>query len=81
MDSIFILNPSVTAMELIDAINIRLLKAKAITSSFLVYSTQNTDYGCESLEGIFLALDDYIEEIKQLHNSLEKLRKDEKHNV
>ena len=72
MNDVFVFNSSVSALELIDAIYIRLSKIKAITSCLLFCKKQDTDWTCEMLQGVFFGLNDYLEEMEFLHKKLAK---------
>ena len=73
MDNIFTLRPHITPSDLKDAIDERLIKAKAITS-YLMADYFNTQKHVETLlYGAVLAIDGFIDEIEYLGDRLEKV--------
>jgi len=66
MDSIFILNPSITALNLRDAIDERLIKARAIASCLLSQDYNHYEPSKGALHGAVWAIDDYLDEIEYL---------------
>lgn len=70
MDNVFILNPSVTRLDLINAIDVRVLQTKSIIASLMACDNQSSYITFEMLHGVLWALNDYLIEIELLHNRL-----------
>lgn len=70
MDNAFILNPSITALKLKNAIDERLLKAKAIAASLLSQDLANNRPSNSSILGAIWAINDYLDEIEYLSDKL-----------
>ena len=75
MDNIFILNPSITILNLKDAIDERLIKARAIASCLLSQDNGHHEPSYNALHGAIWAIDDYLDEIEHLENKLNKIKK------
>lgn len=75
MDSVFILNPSVTASSLKDAICERLIKAKAITACLLTQDQSHCEPNCTSLHGAIWAINDYLDEIEYFEDKIKDREK------
>jgi hypothetical protein len=71
MGNTFIPNPELSKIEIIDAINERLMKSRSLTS-FLVTSDFLGEISKETLFGYALALDGYLEEVDYLLMQLDK---------
>lgn len=74
MDNIFILNPSVTTLNLKNAIDERLLKAKAIAACLLSQDYAHHKPNNSSILGAIWAIDEYLDEIEYLGNRLNKMK-------
>lgn len=74
MDNIFTLKLSVTTLELKDAIDERLIKARAIASCLLSQDNGYHALKYNALHGAVWAIDDYLEEIEYLENWLSKVK-------
>lgn len=72
MENTFILNPSLTSLEIVDGINERIMKARALTS-FLLGSNIAGDTTFKSVHEFIWALDGYLEEIDSLFVQLDKI--------
>jgi len=70
MDNVFILNPSITVLSLKDAIDERLLKAKAIAACLLSQDYANHKPSNSSILGAIWAINDYLDEIENLKDKL-----------
>jgi len=74
MDNIFTLNPSITPLEVKDAIDERLIKARAIANCLLSQDNAYHEPSYSALHGAIWAIDDYLDEIEQLGNRLNKMK-------
>ena len=77
MDNIFILNPSVTDLDLKDAIDESFLKIKAITVCLLATRDGINELDQETMYNLIWLVDDYLDEIDLLRNKL--LRQQQNH--
>lgn len=75
MDSIFILNPFATALNLKDAIDERLIKARAIANCLLSQDDNHYEPSKGALHGAVWAIDDYLDEVEHLENRLKEREK------
>lgn len=66
MDNIFILNPSVTILNIKDAIDERLTKARAIANCLLTQDCNHYESNNSILHGAIWTIDDYLSEIECL---------------
>lgn len=71
MGNAFIINPVLSRLDIIDAINERLMKARSLTS-LLVNSNFSGDIGSETIFGYVLVLDGCLEEVDTLFTQLDK---------
>lgn len=69
MENAFILNKSLTGLEIIDAITERLMKAKSLTSLLLMRDLAG-DTGFKSIYGFIWTLDGQLEELEFLFSRL-----------
>jgi len=76
MDSIFIIKPSITVSELKEAIDNRLIKARAISSCLLSQDRGYHEPSNSSLHGAIWAIDDYLCEIEYLEGKARNVAKD-----
>jgi len=74
MGNYFILNSCLTKLDLIDAINERLMKSKSMTS-YLLSCDFSGGGDAKSIYGIVWALDGYLEELDCLFDRLDKINK------
>jgi len=74
MGNYFILNSCLTKLDLIDAINERIMKSKSMTS-YLLSCDFSGDDNAKSIYGIVWALDGYLEELDCLFGRLDKINK------
>ncbi|MGD9153112.1 MAG: hypothetical protein PVG30_05610 [Gammaproteobacteria bacterium] len=72
MDDIFILKPYATALELKDAIDERLIKAKAITGCLLSQDYDLHESNHAIFNGAVWAIEDYLDEIELMNGKLQK---------
>lgn len=72
MENTFILNPALTSLEIVDGINERIMKAKALTS-FLLGSDIAGDTSFKSVHGFIWVLDSCLEELECLFGQLDKI--------
>ena len=77
MDSIFTLKPFATVLELKDAIDERLIKAKAITGCLLSQDYDLHESNHAIFNGAVWAIDGFIEEIEFLGDRLSKVLRDD----
>ncbi|MGD9152155.1 MAG: hypothetical protein PVG30_00645 [Gammaproteobacteria bacterium] len=75
MDNTFILNPSATILNLRDAIDERLMKAKSIATCLL--SQDQTHYASSyaPLHGAIWAINDYLDEIEYFEEKIKEREK------
>ncbi len=69
MESAFILNTALNNLEIVDAINERLMKSKSLTS-FLLACDLPGDASFRSVYGFIWILDGYLEELECLFSKL-----------
>ncbi|MGD9153691.1 MAG: hypothetical protein PVG30_08605 [Gammaproteobacteria bacterium] len=74
MDDIFALKPFVTALELKDAIDERLIKAKAITGCLLSQDYDLHESNHAIFNGAIWVIESIIDEIEFLEDRLSKMR-------
>lgn len=70
MDNIFVINPSVTALDLRNAVSERLIKARSITAYLLNDDNYKLNYSLSY--GAILAINDYLSEIECIEDELVK---------
>ena len=72
MKNTFILNPELNNLEIVDGINERIMKAKAITS-FLLGMDIPGDTSFKSVHGFIWVLDSCLDELDVLFLQLDKI--------
>ncbi len=72
MDNTFILNPSITAMDIKDAIDERLTKAQAITSCLLANNGGESELPHSQVYAVVWMIDTLLEELERLFVKLNK---------
>lgn len=75
MDNTLILNPSVTALNLRDAIDERLIKAKAIATCLLSQDQNHYELNLTPLHGALWAINDYLDEIEYFEEKIKECEK------
>jgi hypothetical protein len=73
MDNIFILNPSLDKMDLVDAINERITKLKALVTCLLFASYSDSGIDNNVVGNTAWAIEGFIDEIELLQEKIEKL--------
>jgi len=68
MDNIFSLKPSITPLEIKDAIDERLIKARAIANCLLAQDYSYNEPSSSAIHGAVWAIDDYLREIECLED-------------
>jgi hypothetical protein len=76
MDNIFVLNPSATVLNIRDAIDERLIKAKSIATCLLSQDSTHYESSYTLLHGAIWAIDDYLDEIEYLEGKVRSIAKD-----
>jgi len=75
MDNTFILNLSITSLEIKDAIDERLIKARAIASCLLSQDNGYHELKYNAFHGAVWAIDDYLDEIEYLEGKVRERKK------
>jgi hypothetical protein len=73
MDNIFILNPSLDRMDLIDALNERITKIKALVTCLIFACNNDSGIDNDVIGNTAWAIEGFIEEIESLQEQIEKL--------
>ncbi len=70
MDNTFILNPSVTNLDLQDAIDERLTKIEAVTNCLMATRDSFAEPSHKTIYDLIWLVDDYLDEIRLLQKKL-----------
>ncbi|MGD9152303.1 MAG: hypothetical protein PVG30_01415 [Gammaproteobacteria bacterium] len=75
MDNIFVLNPSVTTLDLKDAINERFMKAKSIIACLMLQDVNYNEPNYSVIYNAIWTISDFLDEIEYFEDKIKEREK------